>query len=64
MFDGGEGSIRGGRSERSSARLVLALLGVGLDDGDVGGDSLCAAMVAEGMVIVAASSKIKGLFID
>ncbi len=49
MFEGGEGSIRGGRLERLSERFVPALLDVGLDDGDVGGDALCAAMVAEGM---------------
>lgn len=49
VFDGGEGSIRGGRVERSSERVSLALLDVGLDDDDVGGDALCAAIIAGGV---------------
>lgn len=49
VLDGGEGSTRGGRVERSRESVSLALLEVGLDDddGDVGGEASCAAMIAE-----------------
>ena len=47
VFEGGEGSIRGGRLERSSERSVLGLFDAGLDDGDVGGETLCATIVTE-----------------
>ena len=50
VFEGGEGSISGGSVERSSERFALGLLDVGLDDGDAGGDPLCVAMTAGGVV--------------
>jgi len=51
VLDGGEGSMRGGRVERSRERVSLALLEMGLDDDDddVGGDAFCIAMIAGGV---------------
>ena len=45
VFEGGEGSTSGGRLERSRERSVFVLRDVGLDEGDVGGEALSAAMV-------------------
>ena len=66
VFEGGDGSIKGGTVERSSESLDFALLDLGLDIGDVGGETLCAAILAEGAVclngVVGAKETLNSVF--
>lgn len=45
MFDGGDGLVSGGREDRSMESGVRATLDFGLDDGETGGEALCASMI-------------------
>ena len=48
VFDGGEGWMRGGTAERSREKGVSVPFETGLEDGDVGGEVFCwAVMVVE-----------------